>query len=500
MVGRIRRDSTDPISPSPETADAEQMQSTSPPMLSGIVTRHFSAISIDSGKFSSIRQDHITALTELFSSLSPELLNDLTEPQLETLEKLLAKGLSFESVEDLESFQQAENKAYIYLHQVQNLSSIKLGKEEAKAFVADILAVYTEGDFSEFQQEFDAFLTQAQKIQSMRPKTVPFQKSGLDVMQMNITMNHIPGEAFREILSSVIESTTCDNMQLLHETWEACSLEEDARTVQYLNPRRNATHLCLFREQHPAISLQGMADDKMIDSSTWETEIYFTHPETMETRLIRLPFPVGKKMTVKEAKTLISDLKQFISMSDKSFKAAYPRYPHLKKFRQFVEMGEEAFIQAQVDFHAAPGRPAGSFAREKKATRAFLKKPNLKTALAAITDRSIYRLKNGSLSLLPQEKLEGFEEMATISPDSLALLMTAYIRGGGRAPLGNAEATVELERQEKYVVMKTTIQEGDREITRTTYYPHTWDAETLFSSGLFERDLLLAKAAFLESK
>lgn len=473
------------------------MLTESPPLLAGILERRFHESPIKGGAFSTVKQEHIIELRRVYPGLNPELFEGLSERELELVERLLMRGCPFERADDLKSFEALEKAAYGFLHRVQELSAIKMSREEADQFIQDIVDIYAEdpGQFNEFQTQLNDFLQEAGRIQAQRPKKVV---SLFDTTLMNRQIDlagftTFETQTFREVVGAVIETTSCDNFQLLHENWEACAIPEDARTVQYLQPRRNETHLCLFREQHPHINLQGMADDEIVDTSNWKTEIYFTHPDTMETRAIRLDFPVKREMTVKEAKELLVELKQYIQQSEKTFMVSHQGFRDLKAFRKYVKLGEQVFIQAQTDFR----EPSGLYARKAKSTAAFLKKPNPKTALAAIADRSIYA--GHPLSLLP---LGGFERYTTVDEEDYMMLMTAFLRGGGQAkmkmPEGEADVSIEIERQADYRVMTTTIRQDGKEISRKTYYPNSWADDTVVETGLLERDFLLAKAAFLE--
>lgn len=520
-IGRISRGVSEPYlrSTSPEVDNeiARQIASPSPPLLSEITAEPLTGIVKLTARFVPKTKKYLQKILATHFKNDPKVdLSQLSMEQLALIERMINRGgkqhlLHLPNIEEgLKTFERVEIQAQEFCIQTQNLSYIKMKEEEAEEFINEIFDIFFESpnEFSNFTDEYQRFLDKVEDLQKKRPQIFSSEETGLEVdaAGLPMTMGSDPRHAINQMINNLVDTTSAANTQIIQENWAACFLELGARTTEDLYPRRNNTHLCLYREQHPAIQLQELDKEFVIDTSKLKTEIYITHPETMETRAIRVPFPIQGSMTVEEAIELMQNLYDFCHGRE-SFHDQHPDFPHTGAFAEHERAVTEELSRALADFNSIGNWKAGTFARMKERTAQCLKEPSEQKAILATFDRTLYPLAFGRLSLLPPEIHESFPTIATFNDIEIANLMHAFLVGTFdvkiELPSGEGEVKIETQSRKDFLEMAVTIAQGEITRTRKTYYrlidndPEKTKQDVV-DRNLLERDLALAKAAFME--
>lgn len=376
-------------------------------------------------------------------------------------------------------------------------------------------------DFKNLLSTFENFLNEAKKFQQERPKIYSVTEIALPVEALLSGENNIltygaelPNLArsstfLTQTIEQVLETTIITN-PIIHENIRSFLYPPsfDNRTISSLKTRFNYD-FCLSREFHPDFTLPADSDEE-IDFHAF-TNLALTNEKTMETRTMHLELPISGKMTKTEARKRLYVLEKVLEGKGKFDEAfAQSGLPETEKeslrktFFEWEEKAVQEFGEMNADFNPTDSRPVFAFAREKSEG---------KDSIEIATMRNIFRLQDGSLSLLPPEKADPI--IGQISKDELRKALKEPISVS--LPVQEAEKITQKDGklsvsykedkiEEKPVIwIETTITRGEDAVTRKTLYilneqqSATEKLEEITSSGLLERDLLLAKAEFIDA-
>ncbi|MCP5469795.1 MAG: hypothetical protein H7A36_04745 [Chlamydiales bacterium] len=522
-----------PICEAPDNDIARQIVDATPPLLSDLKAAQTTLATRMVGAFKEKGQ-YATSLIESHNITDPAqiaAIKKLSKKDLTALERMLGhpNGRRFldqltlqrRVKEGVQQFQLNESRAASCSMRAQNLCYVKMTHAEAEIFINDYVAVFLENmthdnveSAKAFVSKFDAILDRAEALQRERPRIYSAAEAGLGVMiaLATVHMGSDPRPGLSQALNSIDDTTACSNTQILQEAIIACDRSLGGRPDESLYPQRNNTQFCLLREQHPPIRLDGMADATLVQTTGLMVEILVTHPDTLETRTIHLLLPLNGQMSVGQLKQRLRDLNEYLHGRG-PFEQAHPGYDLLEAFVQFEETATTELSRAFADFNNIGEWRAGTFARQKTATARFLAERTGANAVDAACEGSIYPLPLRRLSLLPPEALERHEMIAMLSAIEIPNLMISFIRGEAfpiniEMPGGAAQLTFHQNIVNSRLELRTTITRGKVSVTRKTTYPLVEAAEgqsaaettrqRVVDLSLFERDVLLAKAAFMQ--
>lgn len=370
----------------------------------------------------------------------------------------------------------------------------------------------------------DDFLQEATRIQAERPRVyiATDQQQLVELFYANdfhAVRKQLPflGIVYDEIL----DMTVVMNTQALHENiamfYKPISI--DRRTFPSLETRYAHSPITTSRERH--VPFQLLEDsDQLIDFAA-TTDLYITNEKTMETRCLRIPLPFEGKMTQTEARRLLELLDQTIAgpaSFDKHYRAL-ELSPELQgvrkeKFLTWVAAIEQEYGKLICDFNPTPKRPSMSYALETETSKAALINPqSRRAATEMVRAKNVYRV-DGRLSLLPAQIAAQHPELAMVASDEFQ--QAADLLRGKRkmavpmkiAPGLTADVNLRTEKTKNdgndVIQIQTTFRAGNNTYTRTTFFmlrskqKPAQKLEEIIRSGLLERDLLLAKAEFIE--
>lgn len=333
---------------------------------------------------------------------------------------------------------------------------------------------------------------------------------------------------FSEIVGEVQDGATAINSQILAEN-VLTFIDSEEKEIPYLAPR-NPSPFSLLQEFHVQTPILEKSDQEI--DFKGHLEVYFTHPRTLETTTIRLPLPIEGPMTQTMVREQLFVL-QSMFMRRNAFNTAY-KQTHLdpaqgddlrKRFNLFCDWAEERLAEALADFNGSDTFPERGFSLRTAEMTRFLDQPlSANAAYLAMSQRSLFRLDDGRLSLLPQVNPQinknNFLNASTIRKETLIQCQKAILENSTKPVRFNAitkvtersfsdsEGTIQFnsnvvkKRETSFVELKTTLRIGQKEITRTTLYPiegketREQTLQRVFDSGLLERDLLLTRCEF----
>ncbi len=392
-------------------------------------------------------------------------------------------------------------------------------------------------EFKEYFSTFKTYSEEAIRIQADRPKIYSSYDFALSMEQLErgetniITMRAMlsPIASVSRFLDNVIseiqDSTLVSNTQMIHENIHCFLTPPDfsARTFPSLE-RRYSHSLALSREFHPDLTLYADSEDE-VDFRT-STDLAITNEKTMETRRMRLELPFSGRMTVTRARKLLMVLEETVK-SPTEFDKAYEKAglesadkERIKKaFTEWEAKSTEELGKVLFDFNATETRPVFTYVRENPRMATAISNPrSLSNALEAASGGNIFLMKNGRLSLLPEEIPQ--PKMGQIDPIELGSAVEALLKSGkadltlpkrltGQIFFETGELSFSHYQEQvdeiQIVWLETKIARGSETITRKTAYilreGETASAklEEIANSGQFERDLLLAKAEFIDA-
>ncbi|MEZ5314767.1 MAG: hypothetical protein R3E91_00930 [Chlamydiales bacterium] len=286
----------------------------------------------------------------------------------------------------------------------------------------------------------------------------------------------------------------------------------------------------------------------------------------METRALKIPLPIQGKMTKKKIRSLLNVLQK--TLSNNEFEKAYQEEELPKnetalwkeKFLSWQKVQEKEFMKMIDDFNATSTRPLFTFALETPSIQAAIQNPSSPfLALEAAKSGNIFKLEDGTLSLLPQESIASIKEKVksmethplkfsenerdlmesqkkmhfaigqipkskilealelltqknqSSAPVDVVNRIEIFLPKVKNKNLSLVKGTISFKFEEKhiqgtrFVELKSTIKCDNQEKTRTTRYElkEKEKADRKFHSMLeskqFERDLLLAKSEFINA-
>ncbi len=389
--------------------------------------------------------------------------------------------------------------------------------------------------FKQLVGGFTAHLKYAEGLQNCRPevfdqdasKTIRL-KTGFEDLLSNpkLAMQAQRLAPFDSVLRDV---TVIENRQILMagiaSLYLGATYKGDS-TVPELVPRSigvggKSPSFSLLNQVGAPLSFPEGPPWTILENFQAHVEIYVTDPFSMETRRVRMPLPISGRITIGELKKQLEILKKVVNDPAQIGKRAMP-----ESFIEFSQQLGVAFGQALGDFNSTPNRPKGTTANAQPENAAAIAHPNSRGyAVQSASLHNLFRLQDGTLSLIPSGPGEQHKKVGSLSKSELKQATGALL---GRpsspvpmsvpegvtddAPLKTAQLSLEISEEtieeSPFLLVKTTISLDGKTTTSPFYYPvakkggqiESIDAvkQRIVQSGLFERDLLLAKATFIE--
>ena len=400
-------------------------------------------------------------------------------------------------------------------------------------------------EFKNFLGQYTAHLIYAENLQSLRPqvfgqdsKETNQLKSGYDILLSNPDFAK-QAQRLAPFDSVLRDVTVIENRQILMAgiafLYLGPTYKGDSLVPEFV-PRsvgiRGAPPFSLFNEIGTPFYIPEGPSETVIENFQPFMEVYVTDPFSMETRRVRMPLPIGGRITVGEARKQLEILKLVVkdpNLFDEACKNAgivEGKEDLRQPFIEFSQQLDVAFGQALGDFNSTPTRPRGTTANTQPENAAVIAHPQSQGyAIESAKKHNLFRLQDGTLSLIPSGPGENHRGIGTLSQIELNQTTDVLLgkQTGGVQIQVPAEATddaaltsaplslniVEETIEEKpFLVAETTISLDGKTTKRTTYYAFrkiqgkfesSEDVKKrIINSGLWERDLLLAKATFLE--
>ena len=402
----------------------------------------------------------------------------------------------------------------------------------------------TTKDFKNFLGQYTAHLIYAESLQNRRPEV--FDQDSTERQKLIEGYNKLLHSEFAKqaqdlapFESVLRDVTVIENRQILMagiaSIYLGATYKEDSlipNLVQRSQGVGGAPPFSLLNQIGITSSLPAGPPETLMENFQPFTEVYVTDPFSMETRRVRLPLPIQGRMTIGEARKQLEILKEVVNDPQRFDKACEKvgivegKGALRQPFVEFSEQVGVALGQALGDFNSTPTRPKGTMANTQPENAAVIAHPQSQGyAIESAKKHNLFRLQDGTLSLIPSGPGEKHRGIGTLSPTELsqatAVLLGKKTEGvqidmpaaatddtrltSAQLFLNIAEETIE---GKPFLVAETTISLDGKTSKRTTYYEvqriqgkleSGQDVKTrIISSGLWERDLLLAKATFLE--
>jgi hypothetical protein len=389
-----------------------------------------------------------------------------------------------------------------------------------------VVGFMTPEDFSKFETGLKTFVDKAREIQAERPTLYSAVDQGMRAFQESLYTEELV-QVFTVLpqlawaYAEILDMTIVTNTQTIHENLAMYTKPPSPsnRTLPNLEYRYSRRCTTSREKRVPFHLLQD--GDNLIDASKLHTDISITNDKTMETRCLKLPLPFQGQMTQTEARVLLQLLEKTIADPTR-FDKYYEQYklnPDLQAerkiaFSKWVLNAEKEYGKCIFDFNATSKRPTMSYAQDTPEVQEALKNPqDQAAALKVATAKNLYRVK-GQLSLLPPSLASHHQVISTLAPQSVSQatnLLHGTTQGSLLLPVTpKVTAQVTFSKKEiqfgetKALEVQTTFQVRGNTSSRTTVYllkPKQTVEEKIqeiSSSSLFERDLLLAKAEFIQ--
>lgn len=400
-------------------------------------------------------------------------------------------------------------------------------------------------DFKPFLDRFTAHIGYAENLQSQRPKTFDQDSKERNYL-LNDSMDIM--EKWRQQYDRIKlfdmalrDTTVVDNRQILQYSVEtiysSITPGQILRAVPNLEERTTTGKIDapygLLNQVGVSTTLPKGDDNQLIHNFHPAVEAYLTDPYTMETRCVRLALPIKETITIGEARKQLQLLRNFIGTShgfdeqyQKSELPAEQKAGLLQQFKVFDRKLGVEFGRALGDFNSTPTRPRETSARKLPANAAAINAPRSQArAIESAKLRNLFLLQDGTLSLIPSEPGENHRNIGTLSREEVAGAVSALKKKSDKAVLYipdpanpqaikpatlSFKASVQELVETPYLIVEATITVDGKTTSHTTYYackphPQTKIRESaeevmdrITTSRLFERDLLIAKAKFIE--
>lgn len=404
---------------------------------------------------------------------------------------LLTKGEFYERTalaSALKKNPEGVRRALATYPQCVHLMGSRLASGDRVAFQNQWIRAANEMEAEEFNQALDQFeqlLREAQRIQAQRPKVYSDQEQAnllLLSSQCQGLFDQYPllKQMAREIKNGTTptEHPISSNIKLLHAD------SEQMRGSSALQRLDTGNSLSLSREINP----------KGFERST---NFYITNEKTLETRCIRLPLPI-------QDEEMLPHLEKAVENPGYIDKMELPQQTK-EKFKAFSRQLNEEMGRCVFDFNTTP---PFRFAKEDMA-QAIKNPRSMPLLIQAAKKGSLFLLKDGSLSLLPQEcanPLVGQIDKRELQEISQAVLKNESTRlslPNKNGEIGFASSKIEV-RGEKFLRLETKIVQGEKEHTRISLYrlgEKTVEEKRkeLAGSRRLQRDVLLAKSEFMHA-
>lgn len=376
--------------------------------------------------------------------------------------------------------------------------------------------------FTRISKTMSDFLNESKNIQSERPVFYTHAEklellTLFDDIGFTILKHEVP--LIRHVYTEIYDMTVDRNSQGIQENLARYySLATGARPNPELKKRYADSPLSLSLEKH--VPIQMLKDSDEVIDFNGAIDLYLTNEKTMETRSLYLPLPFKGKMTHTQARRSLELLREAIN-GPKAFDESYEKLkfdPQLKEemqktFLEWASYANQEFWKLTLDFNPTPTRPVMSYALETPAAQEALRHPlDPAKAIEVAKAKNIY-LVDGRMSLLPKPLAANHPQIAQIAPSELRESVQ-LLKGAKTQPIAlrltstrTAAVTLDVQltdyRKTPAIQLNITFREGSEVHTRTTTYllednQNMRDRlNEVVASGLFERDLLLAKAEFL---
>lgn len=386
------------------------------------------------------------------------------------------------------------------------------------------------GEFNPFINQFERFLNQAKAIQSERPKVYTFsQKPNLIAAGTELRTLAAPYSFLEDVISEIQDSTVLMGYQVLQEGIKAFYLPRDGAldTIPTLRRQYPDNPLSLSKEFHLDPDKVILEDDESVIDFSANIEFYITNEKTGETRCFSSELPIKAKMSKTEARKRLSLLSALIDGPDTFKKHAKKLGFSIEKTVRLNLEFDRWFQSAQIqlahlifDFNETETRRAFSYVKSLE-VRGAMQDNSPEAAVKAAKTKNVFVVEGG-LSLLPPE-VRDEEGIGRLEREELNQAAALFVKTTeepvaltlpikeGPVKIKMVEGTLHFKTSEvgipktegKWTELDTIIEtEGKLPIVRTTRYNIDIDSEEelerFTQSPIFERDLLLAKAAFME--
>ena len=401
--------------------------------------------------------------------------------------------------------------------------------------------------FKQFVGQFTAHLKHAESLQNRRPEVFD-QGSAERWALFNESLNMAqqwPDQYKRLQLYDmcVRDTTVIENRQILQ--YSIANVFEDTanpknRTIPELTARTSTggrdAPFGLFNQIGISATLPHGNENEVVHHFHPTVEVYLTDPFSMETRAVRLNLPIDENLTIGDTRKQLVLLQDFVGMpqrfASEFAKSGLPEGDKERLHQKFAHFDQELttiFGQALGDFNSTPTRPKETSARQQPANAAGIRNPDSPAfAIESAKLRNLFLLTDGALSLIPSGPGEQHRGIGTVSQQELeqaaqvfkqeidSTSLTIPENAAKASTLKQATLSISSHAQEliegiPYLIVNATIQLGEKTTTYTSYYecmriekePESRETpeevkQRIIASRLFERDLLLAKATFIE--
>jgi hypothetical protein len=395
--------------------------------------------------------------------------------------------------------------------------------------------------FKKLAKNFEAHIAYAEHLQSLRPQI--FEKESKEAVKLfsyfgECTSIPVDGAALLKSFHVGIQDTSIIyNLQIVQNSIAAFytgpTSTGGVRTIPIVEGRIQDFDSSIYNQIEIPFTLKDRPDDEVIDFKA-TTNVYLTDPFTMETRTVRVELPISGKMKVGDAKKQLELLQHVVGVPQ-NFDDVF-EYLNLpleqketlrNKFLPFSKRIATIFQRNLQDFNSTPTRPRESTSRSDPTNVNAIQNPDDPFySLEAAKLRNLFLLDDKRLSLIPSGPGELHKQIGTLSDDEYANASKILLGKLTATPLVVPEldqndvvtfkdATLSIHVKEEPVqttsgfrsfpTVEFVITKDGQTTKRKVYYDYSREGQTLeelkqeiIDSRLFERDLLLAKSAFME--